>query len=108
MKNDRLKSIDASPPVISGEFAPGQSVIAVTNLSVTGPYRGDFQVIDEGRVIVGNDPDIGPRGILSVKALQGYNADGANTFAVWFAETDDHAAGDFLSLIHISEPTRPY
>ena len=95
MKNDRLKSIDTQPPVISGEFVPVQSVVTVTNLAVTGPYRGDFQVIDEGRVIVGNDPDIGPRGILSAKALQGYNNNGLNTFAVWFATTEQHAPGDF-------------
>lgn len=95
MKSDNLKRTDAQPPVISGEFVPVQSVVTVTNLAVTGPYRGDFQVIDEGRVIVGNDPDIGPRGILSAKALQGYNNNGLNTFAVWFATTEQHAPGDF-------------
>lgn len=95
MKNDNLKRLDTQPPVISGEFVPVQSVVTVTNLAVTGPYRGDFQVIDEGRVIVGNDPDLGPRGILSARALQGYNANGLNTFAVWFATTEQHAPGDF-------------
>lgn len=95
MKRDDLKRTDVQPAVISGEFVPVQSVVTITNLSVTGPYRGDFQVIDEGRVIVGNDPDLGPRGILSVPALLGYNAGGFNTFAVWFANTEQHDAGDF-------------
>ena len=87
MKNDNLKRNDAQPPVISGDFVSTQSVVAITNLAVTGPYRGDFQVVDQGRVIVGEDPDTGARGILAAKALQGYNANGMNTFAVWFATT---------------------
>ena len=95
MKNDNLKRNDAQPPVISGDFVSTQSVVAVTHLAVTGPFRGDFQVIDQGRVIVGEDPDIGSRGILSAKALQGFNNNGINTFAVWFATTEAHAPGDF-------------
>ncbi len=94
MKNDNLKRNDATPPIISGDFVPVQSVVAITNLSVTGPYRGDFQVIDQGRVIVGDDPDTGPRGILAATALRGYNANGINTFAVWFSTTEGHAPGD--------------
>ena len=94
MKNDNLKRNDATPPIISGDFVPVQSVVAVTNLSVTGPYRGDFQVIDQGRVIVGDDPDTGPRGILAATALRGYNANGINTFAVWFSTAEGHAPGD--------------
>ena len=95
MKNDKLNQIDAQPPVISGEFVPVQSVVAITHLSVTGPFRGDFQVIDQGRVIVGEDPDTGPRGILSATAFQGFNNNGINTFAVWFTTTEAHAPGDF-------------
>ena len=95
MKNDNLKRNDAAPPVISGDFVSTQSVVAITNLSVTGPYRGDFQVIDQGRVIVGENPDTGARGILAAKALQGFNSSGINTFAVWFATTEAHAPGDF-------------
>lgn len=94
MKNDNLKRNDAQPPVISGDFVATQSVVAITNLSVTGPYRGDFQVIDQGRVIVGEDPDTGSRGILSAKALQGFNWQGLNTFAVWFTGAEGHTAGD--------------
>lgn len=94
MKTDTVLRTDVSPSVISGDFVPIQSVIAVTNLTVTGPYRGDFQVVDQGRVIVGEDPDIGPRGILSAKALQGFNTNGLNTFAVWFATDAVHTAGD--------------
>ncbi len=94
MKNDNLKRNDATPPIISGDFVPVQSVVAITNLSVTGPYRGDFQVIDQGRVIVGDDPDTGPRGILAATALRGYNANGINTFAVWFSTAEGHAPGD--------------
>jgi hypothetical protein len=94
MKNDNLKRNDATPPIISGDFVPVQSVVAVTNMVVTGPYRGDFQVVDQGRVIVGEDPDTGPRGILAATALRGYNANGINTFAVWFATTEGHAPGD--------------
>lgn len=93
MKSDNLKRNDARPAVVKGTL--GSTTVVVTNLAVTGPYRGDFQIIDEGRLIVGQSPDSGPRGVMAEKALQGYGINGGNSFAVWFASVEGHTAGDF-------------
>lgn len=93
MKNDNLKRNDVSPAVVSG--AATATSVVVTNLSVSGPFRGDFQIVDEGRLIVGADPDGGERGILAPTALRGYGTNGGNSFALWFASVEGHTAGDF-------------
>lgn len=92
MKSDNLKRNDAQPAIITGSLQ--STTVVVTNLSVTGPYRGDFQIVDEGRLIVGNSPDSGPRGVLSANALQGFGLNGGNSFALWFAAVEGHTAGD--------------
>lgn len=93
MKSDNLKRNDVAPAVVSGAFTA--TSVVVTNLAVSGPFRGDFQIVDEGRLIVGNDPDTGSRGILSPTALRGYGLNGGNSFALWFASVEGHTAGDF-------------
>lgn len=93
MKNDNLKRNDVSPAVIGG--ASTATSVVVTNLSVSEPFRGDFQIVDEGRLIVGDDPDGGSHGILAPTALRGYGLNGGNSFALWFASVEGHTAGDF-------------
>ena len=93
MKSDNLERNDAQPVVDRGVLRA--TSVVVNNLAVTGPFRGDFQIVDSGRLIVGQDPDSGPRGIMAPKALQGFGNNGGNSFAVWFASEDGHAAGDF-------------
>lgn len=93
MKSDNLKRIDDPPAIVRGSLQ--STTVVVTNLSVTGPFRGDFQIVDAGRLIVGQEPDSGPRGIMAPKALQGFGLNGGNSFAVWFASEDGHTAGDF-------------
>ena len=80
MKSDNLKRNDARPAVVKGTL--GSTTVVVTNLAVTGPYRGDFQIIDEGRLIVGQSPDSGPRGVMTEKALQGYGINGGNSLLI--------------------------
>ena len=93
MKSDNLKRNDVAPAVVSG--AATATSVVVTNLSVSGPFRGDFQIVDEGRLIVGADPDTGSRGIMAPTALRGYGLNGGNSFALWFASVEGHTAGDF-------------
>jgi hypothetical protein len=92
MKSDNLKRNDVPPAVIAG--ASTATSIVITNLSVTGPIRGDVQIVDGGRLIVGADPDSGSRGILSPVALQGYGLNGSNSFSLWFSSLEGHTAGD--------------
>src|SRR5664280_1886617 len=58
-----------------------------------GPGRGD----GSGHVTVGDEPDAGP----------GAPNGGDQLLVAWPVE-DDHGQVSDLSLIHISEPTRPY
>jgi len=92
MKSDNLKRNDVSPAVIAG--ASTATSIVITRLAVTGPIRGDVQIVDDGRLIVGADPDSGSRGIMSPVALQGYGVNGANSFSLWFSSIEGHTAGD--------------
>lgn len=94
-KRDLQRRIDNQSPVISGEMVAVASITQVQHLTVRGPYSGDFQIVDNGRLIVGQDPDIGSRGILAAKGLFGYSAGGTNTFSVWFRTDGDHTPGDF-------------
>lgn len=83
-KRDLQRRIDNQSPVMSGEMVAVASVTQVQHLTISGPYSGDFQIIDNGRLIVGADPDAGNRGILSPYGLFGYNNSGVNVFSVWF------------------------
>lgn len=81
---------------MSGEMVAVASVTQVQHLTISGPYSGDFQIVDNGRLIVGNDPDVGNRGILSPQGLFGYNNSGVNVFSVWFrpAQNGGWTSGD--------------
>ena len=73
------------------------NVLQVNELTVTGPYSGDFQIIDNGRLIVGSSPDVGSRIIISPKSMAGYSAAGTKTFSLWTSTSPDgnNTPGDF-------------
>jgi phage baseplate assembly protein gpV len=88
-KRDLLRRIDQSSPVLNGEMVAVASITQVQHLTISGPYSGDFQIIDNGRLIVGNDPDIGARGIITPRGMFGYSAASTQTFSLWFATSPD-------------------
>ena len=96
-KRDNELRINRSSPVIGGEMVAVASVTQVQHLTISGPYSGDFQIIDNGRLIVGNDPEIGARIIVSSKGLFGYSAGSTNTMSLWTSTSPngDNTPGDF-------------
>lgn len=95
-KRDLVKRIDNQSPVIGGEMVVVASVTQVQHLTISGPYSGDFQIVDNGRLIVGQDPDAGARVIVSNRGHFGYSAAGTNTFSLWTATSPngDNTPGD--------------
>lgn len=95
-KRDLQKRIDNQSPVMSGEMVAVASVTQVQHLTISGPYSGDFQIVDNGRLIVGADPDIGARMIVTPKGMFGYSAAGTNTFSLWASTSPngDNTPGD--------------
>ena len=95
-KRDLVRRIDNQSPVISGEMVAVASVTQVQHLTISGPYSGDFQIVDNGRLIVGQDPDAGSRVIITNRGLFGYSAAGTNTFSLWTATSPngDNTPGD--------------
>lgn len=93
-KRDSEIRINRPAFTLSGEMVSVGSVVQVQQLVVAGPYSGDFQIINNGRLIVGNDPDAGARGIMSPKYLKGYSNAGTNTFSLYFATEGDNTPGD--------------
>lgn len=94
-KKDTMQRMDASPATHNGEIVTGATVVQVSQLAISGPYRGDFQVVENGRVIVGEHPDIGQRVIVSQTGIFGYNAANTQTFGVWTrSDQAGHTGGD--------------
>lgn len=95
-KRDLQRRIDNQSPVMSGEMVAVASVTQVQHLTISGPYSGDFQIVDNGRLIVGADPDIGARMIVAPKGMFGYSAAGTNTFSLWASTSPngDNTPGD--------------
>lgn len=93
-KNDLLKRNDQRPVVAKGELVPVATVVQIDRLTVAGPYSGDFQIKNGGRLIVGEDPDSGARVIIGSYGQFGYSANGTNTFSLYNATVGTHAPGD--------------
>lgn len=95
-KRDLVRRIDNASPVISGEMVAVASITQVQHLTISGPYSGDFQIVDNGRLIVGQDPDAGARVIITNRGQFGYSAAGTNTFSLWTATSPngDNTPGD--------------
>lgn len=106
-KSDLLRRNDQRTPIVNGELVPVATVVQVQQITLAGPFVGDLQITNGGRLIVGNSPDLGARLIVSDKGLLGYNANGLNTFSVWASTYTDpagasHVPGD-LHLGNLAE-----
>lgn len=96
-KADVLRRMDQQPPVRNGEFVATATVLQISQLAVSGPYVGDFQIIGNGRLIIGEHPDIGTRVILARNGLFGYNTAGVLTFGLWTQGDPTHTGGDWFA-----------
>jgi hypothetical protein len=92
-----LATIDAKPSAVNGELATGATVIQVTQLSISEPLSGDLQIVDEGRLIVGDNPDIGQRVIVTKHGIFNHDRDGIMTFAAVSKDAAPLAAGDVFA-----------
>ena len=89
--------IDSKPSVVNGEIVTAATVVQVTQLAMGGPFRGDFQITDQGRLIVGEDVNLGPRVIVSQSGAFGHDLDGVTTFAVVSQEWGPWGSGDVFA-----------
>jgi hypothetical protein len=106
-KSDLLRRNDQRTPIVNGELVPVATVVQVQQITLAGPFVGDLQITNGGRLIVGNSPDLGARLIVSDKGMLGYNANGLNTFSLWASTYTDpagasHVPGD-LHLGNLAE-----
>ena len=93
-KQTFLKRTDETPPVRNGEFVATSTVLQISQLAMTSPFVGDFQIIGQGRLIVGEHPDLGERFIVTSGGAFAFNAAGTRTFAVWTRGDGVHTGGD--------------
>lgn len=93
-KQTFLKRTDETPPVRNGEFVATATVLQISQLAMTSPFVGDFQIIGQGRLIVGEHPDLGERFIVTSGGAFAFNAAGTRTFAVWTRGDGVHTGGD--------------
>lgn len=93
-KSAILKRTDETPPVRNGEFVATATVLQISQLAMTSPFVGDFQIIGQGRLIVGEHPDLGERFIVTSGGAFAFNAAGTRTFAVWTRGDGTHTGGD--------------
>ena len=96
-KRALLNVIDARPAVHNGELVSATTVVQVSQLAMTAPYSGDFQIVDNGRLIVGDHPDLGDRVIVGKFGMFGYDPDGINTFAVLSKQAGPWGSGDVFA-----------
>ena len=105
-KRDLLTRNDQRPPVRNGEFVVVGSVTQFQNVTLTGPWPGDFQIVNNGRLIVGPNPDYGPRFVGTTKGIYGYG-DGSNqTFSIAFST--DTVAGITAGDAHLGDLAANY
>ena len=93
-KSAILKRTDETPPVRNGEFVATSTVLQISQLAMTSPFVGDFQIIGQGRLIVGEHPDLGERFTVTSGGAFAFNASGTRTFAVWTRGDGVHTGGD--------------
>jgi len=80
--------------VRNGEFVATATVLQISQLAMTSPFVGDFQITGQGRLIVGEHPDLGERFIVTSGGAFAFNASGTRTFAVWTRSDGVHTGGD--------------
>lgn len=95
-KRDLRVRIDERPVVVGGVMHAA-TVVQVSQLAMTSPFSGDFQIIDDGRLIVGDHPDLGERVVIGKYGALGYDTDGVNTFAVLARNYGPWGAGDVFA-----------
>ena len=95
-KSALLATINNRPPVRNGELVSA-SVVQVSQIAFATPFRGDFQIVDSGRLIVGEHPDMDDRVIVGKFGLFGYDPDGVNTFAVVSKQFEPWGSGDVFA-----------
>ena len=95
-KRDLQQRINDRPAVARG-ILTGATVVQVSQLAMTAPFSGDFQIIDQGRLIVGANIDFGPRVTVTDYGLFGYDTDGVNTFAAVTRPWTTYGAGDVFA-----------
>lgn len=95
-KSDLVASINQSLAMRSGEFVTVGAVVQVTQLAMTSPFVGDFQITDAGRLIVGTNVNEGSRVIVTPAGWFGYDANSVQTLAFYAADTSSFGAGDAL------------
>lgn len=96
-KTDLVRRTDQTPQVRNGELVTGATVIQVSQLAMTSPFSGDFQIVDQGRLIVGQNPDLGARMIISNSGIHGYGSAGIHTFGVYSNGDTTHTSGDWFA-----------
>lgn len=96
-KSDIRIVIDTPPNVHNGEMASAATVVQVSQLAMSSPFSGDFQIVDNGRLIVGENIDFGDRVVVGKFGLFGYDPSGINTFAVLSKQYGQFGAGDVFA-----------
>lgn len=96
-KSDVRIVIDTPPMTRNGELVGAATVVQVSQLAMTAPFSGDFQIIDNGRLIVGDNIDFGGRVVVGKFGVFGYDPDGVNTFAVLSKQHGSFGAGDVFA-----------
>lgn len=96
-KSDLVRRTDQTQLARNGELVTATSVLQISQIALTGPFSGDFQIVDEGRLIVGQNPNLGARFIVTRDGIFGYNNGGMNTFAVYTQGNAQHTAGDIFA-----------
>lgn len=96
-KSDIRIVIDTPPNVHNGEMASAATVVQVSQLAMSSPFSGDFQIVDNGRLIVGENIDFGDRVVVGKFGLFGYDPSGINTFAVLSKQHGQFGAGDVFA-----------
>lgn len=92
-----LATIDNRPAVRNGELVTAATVVQVSQIAFTSPWRGDLQIVDQGRLIVGENIHAGERTIISRSGIAAYDPDGARTFATATRSTGGLGAGDVFA-----------
>ena len=96
-KSDLVRRTDQAQFIRNGEIVTATSVLQISQIAMTSPFSGDFQIVDEGRLIVGESPNLGARFVVSRDGAFGYNAGGMNTFAVYCQGNAQHTGGDIFA-----------
>ena len=64
--------------------------------------------VDQGTMATDVDNIRVPAGTLFVRGVEVFNATNTTEKGTWLGRRDQTFLSEYLSLIHISEPTRPY